>query len=77
MRFKKKKNLKKRAERFGTGLASTNPIPGLDDDAKKAARAERFGIMDDDAKKAARAERFGIITDADRMKARAERFGMK
>ena len=50
-----------RAERFGMNLASANPIPGLDDDAKKAARAERFGI----------------VTDADRMKARAERFGMK
>ena len=59
------------------GLASANPIPGLDDDAKKAARAERFGIVTDADRMKARAERFGIVTDADRMKARAERFGMK
>jgi len=57
----------KRAERFG--------IASLSADAKKAARAARFGIVDPAEKKAARAARFGIVDEAEKKAARAAKFG--
>jgi len=70
----------KRAERFGMPMTV---------EAKKVARAARFGIVDPAEKKAARAARFGIVepaakakgkpkiagADMDTLKARAARFG--
>jgi len=63
----------KRAERFGMPISS---------EAKKAARAARFGIVDPAEAKAARAARFGIVSKAEKKAeeeekkaARAAKFG--
>ena len=51
------------------------------EDAKKASRAQRFGIPkpvtaeEENAKKKARQDRFGILNEADKLSARAARFG--
>lgn len=69
--FEKKR---RRAERFGTH-------PNFSEDEKRRIRAARFGIVDEEAKKEARAERFGKdlqeqnLRESEKRKIRAARFG--